>query len=82
MIWWLLRIAAIALILVGSWLLSGPRNASTSAAPVDFRGWALVVLGVAYFIAEYRLKLRADQRAARSEAREVELHKRRMDDKN
>jgi hypothetical protein len=37
----------------------------------------LVILGAFYFIAEYRLKVRADQRAERAEAREIEQHRRR-----
>ena len=78
---WPLRILAIALILWGVSFLSGPRNASTEVASEDVRGWVLVILGAAYFIAEHRLKLRADQRAARAEAREIELHRRSMDDK-
>jgi uncharacterized membrane protein HdeD (DUF308 family) len=81
MLRWPLRIAAVALILAGLWLLSEPRYASTEAGAGDIRGWVLIVLGAIYFIAEHRLKLRADQRAERAEAREVEFHRRRMDDK-
>ena len=78
---WPLRIVAVALLLAGVWFLSEPRYASTETSNGGFRGWALIVLGALYFIAEYRLKLRAERRAERAEAREVELHRRRMDDK-
>jgi hypothetical protein len=81
MICWPFRFVAAAAILGGLWLLAGPRNAST-AAENDIRGWVLIVLGAIYFFAEHRLKLRADQRAHRAEAREIELHRKRMDDKN
>lgn len=82
MIRWPLRIVASALVLGGFWLLAQPRYASTEAVGGEVRGWLLVVLGAGYFIAEHRLKLRADRRAERAEAREIELHRRRMDDKH
>ena len=82
MIRWTLRIVAVALVLAGFWLLAQPRYASTAASGAELRGWLLIVLGAGYFVAEHRLKTRADRRAERAEAREIELHRRRMDDKH
>jgi len=78
---WLFRLASLALMLWGLWLLAQPRYASTNAEG-ELRGWLLIFLGAVYFVAEHRLKLRADERAQRAEAREIELHRRRMDDKH
>lgn len=82
MIRWPFRAVAALLVLAGFWLLGRPRYASTDAADGELRGWLLVVLGAVYFVAEHRLKVRADRRAERAEAREIELHRRRMDDKH
>ena len=41
----------------------------------------LIALGILYFIAEYRLKWKADRRADRAEAREIEFHRRRTEDR-
>ncbi|GAA4751383.1 hypothetical protein GCM10023264_17570 [Sphingomonas daechungensis] len=79
---WQGRTVAVALILSGLWFLSQPQYASTETSVAEVRGWVLLVLGVVYFVAEYRLKAKADQRADRAEAREIELHRRRMDDRD
>lgn len=76
------RLWASGLILAGLWMLLTQRHlASTAEQGSDLRAWVLVVLGALYFAAEYRLKMKADRRADRAEAREIELHRRRMDDK-
>lgn len=82
MISWALRIVAVTFVIGGFWLLAQPRYASTEPFGGETRGWLLVVLGAGYFVAEHRLKLRADRRAERAEAREIELHRQRMDDKD
>jgi hypothetical protein len=75
------RIAAFALIFAGLWFLSQPRYASTETSSSEIRAWVLIGLGVLYFIAEHRLKLKADRRAERADAREIEFHRQRMDDR-
>ena len=80
---WSLRLLAIGLIVAGLWLVSlGPQPASTGSQSDngDVRGWLLVCLGALYFVLDYRLKLRADARADRAERRDVEAHRRKMDD--
>ena len=82
MLRWASRTIAFGLVVMGVWLLLTQRHlASTSDPGSDLRGWVLVFLGAIYFAAEYRLRRKADQRADRAEAREIELHRRRMDDK-
>lgn len=80
---WSLRLLAIGFVIAGLWLASpGPQPASTNGQTDDgdARGWLLVALGALYFGLDFRLKLRADARADRAERREIEAHRRKMDD--
>jgi hypothetical protein len=77
---WVIRAIAAASLLTGIWLLLQPRPAATGGAWNEIRLWLLVIMPTIYFTAEYRLKLRAEQRADRAEAREIEAHRRLTDD--
>lgn len=79
---WILRLMALAAIAAGLWGLLKPepadwRPASTSS---EVREWLLIALGAIYFVFDYRLKRRAEERADREEVRQVADRKRRGDD--
>lgn len=81
---WIVRVAAVAAVIAGLWGLLNPsfegwQPASTGS---EIREWLLVLLGALYFFFDYRLKQKAEERAARDEARKVHDRKRAGQDRD
>ena len=69
-----------ALMLIGLWpLLTEVVPGSTADLPSDYLRWGAVALGFLALASNHFLKLRDDRRAEHAEAREMNVHRQRMD---